>query len=202
MGCLLVCAGTQVVNPAPHLLRAGGIGAASNKLALQQAGITAIVCASAVVPAYFPRQLSYHHVPVYDDASQDIASHFANTNAYIAKVHCVIYRPSTHQIQSLRQSTTAAVCSCTVTRVKAALLRLPWPTSSVCTAAAWQTRGRVSRLLDPLHTPTAGLSASCGDMRDNVEWMTPCHQTCGADFVPTCSTAVHCMSCRPNWQHP
>lgn len=64
----------------------GGIGAASNKLALQQAGITAVVCASAVVPAYFPGRLSYHHVPVFDDASQDIASHFADANAFIAKV--------------------------------------------------------------------------------------------------------------------
>lgn len=64
----------------------GGIGAASNKQALYQAGITAVVCASAVVPAYFPGEFAYHSVAVYDEANQDILSHIPASNAFIQQV--------------------------------------------------------------------------------------------------------------------
>ena len=68
----------------------GSLGAARNLQALQGEGITHVLNASPIVPCFHRRHLRYKVITVYDDAQEDIASHFDTTNRYIAKVRSLI----------------------------------------------------------------------------------------------------------------
>ncbi len=83
-GCMYM--GGCITHSYSHTQKSGGISAASNKKALYDAGISAVVCASAVVPAYFPGEFDYHAVSVYDEATQDILSHIPASNEFIQQV--------------------------------------------------------------------------------------------------------------------
>lgn len=67
-------------------LSAGSIGAAKNLQALHREGVTHILNASPIVPCFHRRQFKYKVVSIYDDAQEDIAQFFEETNKYISKV--------------------------------------------------------------------------------------------------------------------
>ena len=65
---------------------AGSIGAARNLEALRREGVTHILNASPIVPCFHRHQFKYKVVSIYDDAQENIAQFFDETNKYISKV--------------------------------------------------------------------------------------------------------------------
>lgn len=78
----------------------GSIGAARNLQALQREGITHVLNASPIVPCFHRRHLRYKVVTVYDDAQEDIAQFFDETNSFISKVNSHLPGQSAFAIQS------------------------------------------------------------------------------------------------------
>lgn len=83
---------------------AGSIGAAKNIEALRREGVTHILNASPIVPCFHRQQFKYKVVSIYDDAHEDIARFFAETNKYISKVNASDDQSQLHHTEALLKS--------------------------------------------------------------------------------------------------
>ncbi len=52
------------------------MAAARNRSALEARGVRSVLNASPVVPCFFPASFDYKTIMVFDDAEEDVASHF------------------------------------------------------------------------------------------------------------------------------
>lgn len=88
----------------------GGAGAAKDRDALREAGVTHIInCAATVAPDFFPDDFLYYNIRLRDHSSQDIARHFYNVFDFIEKARRRGGRVFVHCVKGISRSPTMAI---------------------------------------------------------------------------------------------